>query len=243
MRCRNIQVSVLGSPSAEDTASAECTIEYLAGLVREKRQLEVFPHLFPNIERLIDDEIARVRMTLFQWNFPIQKENLPAPEGVPITAQEKVYIPSKEHPDYNFVGRILGPRGITAKQLEQETGCRIMVRGRGSMRDSHKEEQNRGKPNWEHLNEDLHVVVQCEDTPNRVYLKLKTGVEQIKKLLIPSPQDTDDLKRKQLMELAIINGTYKPASKCASRRFHLFSKIMALYFVIHFLNYFNDFSA
>lgn len=36
---------------------------------------------------------------------------------------------------YNFVGRILGPRGMTAKQLERETGCKIMVRGRGSMRD------------------------------------------------------------------------------------------------------------
>jgi len=36
------------------------------------------------------------------------------------------------------VGRILGPRGLTAKQLEQETGCKIMVRGKGSMRDKKK---------------------------------------------------------------------------------------------------------
>lgn len=39
---------------------------------------------------------------------------------------------------FNFVGRILGPRGMTAKQLEQETGCKIMVRGKGSMRDKKK---------------------------------------------------------------------------------------------------------
>lgn len=39
---------------------------------------------------------------------------------------------------YNFVGRILGPRGMTAKQLEHETGCKIMVRGKGSMRDRKK---------------------------------------------------------------------------------------------------------
>ena len=39
---------------------------------------------------------------------------------------------------FNFVGRILGPRGLTAKQLEAETGCKIMVRGRGSMRDRKK---------------------------------------------------------------------------------------------------------
>lgn len=39
---------------------------------------------------------------------------------------------------YNFVGRILGPRGLTAKQLEAETGCKIMVRGKSSMRDKKK---------------------------------------------------------------------------------------------------------
>ena len=36
------------------------------------------------------------------------------------------------------MGRILGPRGMTAKQLEQETQCKIMVRGKGSMRDKKK---------------------------------------------------------------------------------------------------------
>jgi protein quaking len=39
---------------------------------------------------------------------------------------------------FNFVGRLLGPRGMTAKQLEMETGCKILIRGRGSMRDKHK---------------------------------------------------------------------------------------------------------
>ena len=42
---------------------------------------------------------------------------------------------------FNFVGRILGPRGITAKQLERDTGCKIMVRGKGSMRDKKKVKQ------------------------------------------------------------------------------------------------------
>ena len=60
-----------------------------------------------------------------------------------------------------------GPRGMTAKQLEQDTGCKIMVRGKGSMRDKKKEDQNRGKPNWEHLNEELHVLITVEDTHNR----------------------------------------------------------------------------
>ena len=36
---------------------------------------------------------------------------------------------------FNFVGRIIGPRGLTLRQVEQETACKILVRGRGSMKD------------------------------------------------------------------------------------------------------------
>ena len=42
------------------------------------------------------------------------------------------------------MGRILGPRGMTTKQLEQETGCKIMVRGKGSMRDKKKVRRKNG---------------------------------------------------------------------------------------------------
>ena len=45
---------------------------------------------------------------------------------------DKVFIPF--HPETNFIGRILGPRGISVKQLEGDTGCRIIIRGRGSIR-------------------------------------------------------------------------------------------------------------
>ena len=51
---------------------------------------------------------------------------------------------------FNFVGRILGPRGMTTKQLEQETGCKIMVRGRGSMRDKKKVTTTRGNLFYQH---------------------------------------------------------------------------------------------
>ena len=36
---------------------------------------------------------------------------------------------------------------MTTKQLEQETGCKIMVRGRGSMRDKKKVGARRSKAN------------------------------------------------------------------------------------------------
>ncbi|KAF4521674.1 hypothetical protein B566_EDAN006262 [Ephemera danica] len=122
-----------------------------------------------------------------------------------------INMPLSKLSHFNFVGRILGPRGMTAKQLEQETGCKIMVRGRGSMRDKKKEEQNRGKPNWEHLNDELHVLITVEDTENRAQLKLQRAVDEVKRLLIPADGE-DELKKRQLMELAIINGTYRDSS-------------------------------
>jgi len=33
----------------------------------------------------------------------------------------KVYIPVKEHPTYNFIGLIIGPRGKTQRELEAKT--------------------------------------------------------------------------------------------------------------------------
>ena len=49
-----------------------------------------------------------------------------------------------------------------------------------------QEEQNRGKPNWEHLNDELHVLITVEDTENRALVKLQRAVDEIKKLLFPA---------------------------------------------------------
>lgn len=49
-----------------------------------------------------------------------------------------------------------------------------------------QEEQNRGKPNWEHLNEDLHVLITVEDTQGRAEVKMRRAVEEVKKLLVPA---------------------------------------------------------
>ncbi|XP_067900698.1 protein quaking-B isoform X2 [Heterodontus francisci] len=195
------------------------TPDYLMQLMNDKKLMSSLPNfcgIFNHLERLLDEEISRVRKDMYNdtLNGSTEKRSAELPDGVgPIVQlQEKLYVPVKEYPDFNFVGRILGPRGLTAKQLEAETGCKIMVRGKGSMRDKKKEEQNRGKPNWEHLNEDLHVLITVEDAQNRAEIKLKRAVEEVKKLLVPAAEGEDNLKKMQLMELAILNGTYRDAN-------------------------------
>lgn len=185
------------------------TNDYLTQLLDDKKQLAAFPKMFKHLERLLDEEIKKTQQSILQPNTQATINVLPEPVGPIVQISEKLYVPVKDHPEFNFVGRILGPRGMTSKQLEQETGCKIMVRGKGSMRDKAKEDQMKGKPNWEHLNDELHVLITCDDTKNRADIKLRRAVEEIKKLLVPSPEGEDELKKKQLMELAIINGTYK----------------------------------
>jgi protein quaking len=48
-----------------------------------------------------------------------------------------------------------------------------------------QEDANRGKPNWEHLADDLHVLITVEDTENRAKLKLQRAVDEVQKLLVP----------------------------------------------------------
>ncbi|CAF0957567.1 unnamed protein product [Adineta steineri] len=182
--------------------------EYLMQLLKDKKQLAVLPNMFIHVERLLEQEIAKVRSNMNTVN-PRSKFSLPEPNGEKKIVHEKVAIPIAQHPEFNFVGRILGPRGMTSKQLEAETDCKIMIRGRGSMRDKQKEDMYRGKPNWEHLDEDLHVLIQCEDYENRAAVKVRRAREEIEKLLIPAINGDDYIKKKQLTELAIINGTYR----------------------------------
>lgn len=129
----------------------------------------------------------------------------------PIRKRVKLPVPAEQYPDYNFVGRLLGPRGATLKRLERDTGCRIMIRGKGSIRKD-KEAEVRGKPGYEHVfNEPLHVVIEVVDATdeNTANQTLKRAKEFVEMLLIPVPEERDSLKRAQLRDLAILNGTHR----------------------------------
>ena len=46
--------------------------------------------------------------------------------------QQKIYVPQPQYPGFNFAGLIIGTRGSMQRSIEQESGARIAVRGRGS---------------------------------------------------------------------------------------------------------------
>lgn len=44
---------------------------------------------------------------------------------------------------------------------------------------------NRGKPNWEHLSEELHILITVEEAQNRATLRLRKAADEVRKLLVP----------------------------------------------------------
>ncbi|KAG1363804.1 KH domain-containing protein [Cocos nucifera] len=121
----------------------------------------------------------------------------------------RVDIPVDKYPTYNFVGRLLGPRGNSLKRVEASTECRILIRGRGSIKDPAQEEMMRGKPGYEHLNESLHILVEAELPVEIVDARLMQVREILEDLLKPVDESQDFFKKQQLRELALLNGTLR----------------------------------
>ncbi|KAL5735553.1 hypothetical protein ACOSP7_030022 [Xanthoceras sorbifolium] len=129
--------------------------------------------------------------------------------GLIVKRTIRVDIPIDQYPNYNFVGRLLGPRGNSLKRVEASTECRVLIRGRGSIKDPGREEIMRGKPGYEHLNEPLHILVEAELPVEIVDARLMQAREILEDLLKPVDESHDFYKKQQLRELAMLNGTLR----------------------------------
>ncbi|XP_059645492.1 splicing factor-like protein 1 [Cornus florida] len=126
----------------------------------------------------------------------------------PPKLNKKLYIPMKEYPGYNFIGLIIGPRGNTQKRMEKETGAKIVIRGKGSVKEG-RLGQKRDLKFDPAENEDLHVLVEA-DTQDA----LDAAVGMVEKLLQPVDEGLNEHKRQQLRELAALNGTIREDEFC-----------------------------
>ncbi|XP_008803015.1 KH domain-containing protein SPIN1-like [Phoenix dactylifera] len=129
----------------------------------------------------------------------------PSPSSYVVKKILRLDIPVNTYPNFNFVGRLLGPRGNSLKRVEASTGCRVYIRGKGSIKDPGKEEKLRGRPGYEHLNDPLHILIEAELPVNVVDVRLRQAQEIIEELLKPIDESQDYYKRQQLRELAMLN--------------------------------------
>jgi len=80
---------------------------------------------------------------------------------------------------------LIGPRGATQKQLQETTGAKIIIRGRGAQKDG--SQSNTGHPDD---NDDLHVALEGpEDAVNRA----SSEINQI----LYNPEQANRLKSEQ----------------------------------------------
>uniref|UniRef100_A0A672JZL1 KH domain-containing, RNA-binding, signal transduction-associated protein 2 n=1 Tax=Sinocyclocheilus grahami TaxID=75366 RepID=A0A672JZL1_SINGR len=128
-----------------------------------------------------------------------------------IKLSERVLIPVQQYPKFNFVGKLLGPRGNSMKRLQEETGAKMSILGKGSMRDKGKEEELRksGEAKYAHLSNDLHVLIEVFAPPGEAYSRMSHALEEIKKFLVPDYND--EIRQEQLRELSYLNGSDEPS--------------------------------
>jgi len=119
----------------------------------------------------------------------------------------KIRIPVEDHPTYNFIGLIIGPRGKTQKDMESKTGCKIAIRGKGSVKEGAKGRRN-GVP-LEGEDEPLHVVITGDDPA-----AIDAAAEMIESMLVVIDDEKNVHKQNQLRELALLNGTLKDEEWC-----------------------------
>uniref|UniRef100_H2ZCW7 Branchpoint-bridging protein n=1 Tax=Ciona savignyi TaxID=51511 RepID=H2ZCW7_CIOSA len=118
---------------------------------------------------------------------------------------ERVMIPQDMNPNINFVGLLIGPRGNTLKKIEKDSNCKIMIRGKGSVKEG-KIGRKDGQP-LPGEDEPLHALVSSSTI--ECVKKAVTEINKIIKQGIEQPEEDNDLRKLQLMELAKLNGTLR----------------------------------
>jgi len=102
------------------------------------------------------------------------------------------------------VGLLIGPRGNTLKTMEADSGAKIAIRGKGSVK------EGKGRSDAAHTSnqeEDLHCLIMA-DSEDKV-IKAKILINNVIETAASIPEGQNELKRNQLRELAALNGTLR----------------------------------
>ncbi|XP_072912625.1 KH domain-containing, RNA-binding, signal transduction-associated protein 2 [Hemitrygon akajei] len=176
--------------------------KYLPELMAEKDTLDPS---FVHATRLLSEEIEQFQDS--DTKKEEEKQYLDIISNKNIKLAERVLIPVKQYPKFNFVGKLLGPRGNSLKRLQEETGAKMSILGKGSMRDKAKEEELRksGEAKYAHLGDDLHVLIEVFVPAGEAYSRMSHALEEVKKFLVPDYND--EIRQEQLRELSYLNGS------------------------------------
>jgi KH domain-containing RNA-binding signal transduction-associated protein 3 len=198
----------------ESNPAAQKAGEYVRELLAEK--LTIDQNKQPNACRLIDQEIAKVQA--IGKIPPKDVKYVDIYREKPIKVTVKVLVPVREHPKFNFVGKLLGPKGNSMKRLQEETMCKMAVLGKGSMKDRQKEDELRNSldPKYAHLSDDLHVEISALGPPAEAHARIAFALAEVRKYLIPD--NNDNIRQEQMREMEIMTSSDIPIEEPRSSR-------------------------
>ncbi|XP_015911258.1 KH domain-containing, RNA-binding, signal transduction-associated protein 2 isoform X2 [Parasteatoda tepidariorum] len=157
--------------------------DYVNQLLKEQESLNSqYSHAY----KLLQQEIEKARNDSSDES-QRRDSHIVVHSGKQIRVKVKVHIPVDEHPNFNFVGKLLGPKGSSLQQLQEATQTRMAILGRGSMRDKRKEEELRsqGDPKYSHLNEELHVEITAFAQGPEAYRRISGALAELQRFLVP----------------------------------------------------------
>ncbi|KAF8368057.1 hypothetical protein PRIPAC_85886 [Pristionchus pacificus] len=135
---------------------------------------------FKNAKRLLAAEADKLENS-------IDPEWLEVDIPKPIKVTKKILIPTFRHPRFNFVGKLLGPKGANLQAMAKQHKCHIYVLGRGSTKDRLKEQEllSSGDPQYAHYGGPLHVKVETIAPAHVAYQRIAGVLDILSKTLVP----------------------------------------------------------
>ena len=104
----------------------------------------------------------------------------------PSQMKKKIYFPND---GFNYIGLLIGPKGMFQKKLENDTGWKILIRGRGSKKE--------GQTKTPEDNDDQHVVIISDKEEN-----LMKGYNELNKI-INSDLTTKEIIRNEQLKVGV----------------------------------------
>ncbi|CAC5399135.1 KHDRBS3 [Mytilus coruscus] len=188
----------------QETSLGEASSSLVEAMKSEISQLDA--NCQPHGIRLLNDEVKRIEQGGPKKQVPLVEAHHNRPQAVAL----KVKIPVSDFPKFNFVGKLLGPKGMSLKRLQEETGTKMSILGKGSMRDKGKEDEMRkegGK--YAHLNEDLHLLIEVYSEISDCYARLSHALSEVQKYL--TPEYNDEITQQQMQEMNFMSNGSQPA--------------------------------
>nr|CAD2197952.1 unnamed protein product [Meloidogyne enterolobii] len=161
-------------------AEIQIVLREIHGEVQLLEQSGEYGEQFKNARRLLATEATKLENN-------IDPEWLEVDINKPIKVTKKILVPSFRHQKFNFVGKVLGPKGTTLQNIAKTYKCHVYILGRGSTRDRAKEQEllAGGDPQYAHYGGPLHVKVETTAPPAVAYQRVAGVLNVLSELLQP----------------------------------------------------------